>query len=117
MVVRHQLAVLIVATILVAFTTTTIGLILYNTGGAAQVDLSRPGYAGLSEELESDKDHSYIEFPATGPIDSKTLQEFEDAYKVQLDNSVSIDAFSGSPLSAESLGIDEARVRDDADGE
>ena len=41
---RHRLALLLVGTVVVALILTVVSMIIYNYSGAAQLDLSRPGY-------------------------------------------------------------------------
>ncbi len=103
---KHQLTVLIVLTIVIALAFTSIGLWLYNKSGTAQIDLSRPGYEGIGKELADDSEYKNVDYSASGPITSETLHEFEELYEAQLENAMTIDAFSGDPLSPQSLGID-----------
>lgn len=104
---RHQLAVLIALTIFISLAFTAAGLWLYNTSGTAQIDLSRPGYEGVSKELESEEKHEYVEYPATGQMNDEALREFKEAYEAQLESATTVNAFSGDPLAPESLGIDD----------
>lgn len=102
----HRIAVLVAATVIVALLFTAVGLTLYHTSGTAQLDLSRPDFEGISEIVEQNKE-TYTEYPATGPINQTALDEFDTLYKNQIDNSSSIDAFGGDPLTPSALGIDD----------
>ncbi len=104
---KHRILLLIGLTIIITSVFTAIGLMLYNTSGSAQLDLSRPGYKGVNEIVEKNKP-TFVEYPATGEINEATLKEFQDLYKKHLDNVKSVEAFRGDPLAPDALGIDEA---------
>ncbi len=104
----HRLGVLIIATILIAFISSGVSLFLYNATGTAQVDLSRPDYTGVGKMTNgSNEPVQYIEYSASGPIDTKTLSEFDGLYKTQMNNVLTVDAFSGDPLAPDSLKIND----------
>lgn len=103
---KRRILLLIGLTIVIAGVFTAIGLVLYNTSGSAQLDLSRPGYKGVNEIVEKNKP-TFVEYPASGDINETTLKEFHDLYKKHLDNVQSVEAFKGDPLASDALGIDE----------
>lgn len=49
---RHRFIVLLVAAILISLVLTAVSLAIYNSSGAAQLDLSRPGYRSVSDQFE-----------------------------------------------------------------
>jgi hypothetical protein len=104
---KHQLTALLTITILIAIICSSIGLMLYNTSGTAQIDLSRPDYVGITKSA-SDKGDTieYIDYPASGPINNDSLREFNTLYKVQMNN-ITSDAFGGDPLALDSLKIND----------
>lgn len=104
---QYRLATLITGTILIAIIFAAVGLVLYNVSGTAQLDLSRPGFEGVSEIIDQNAG-SYQEFPSSGQIDQESLGEFDRLYQEQLSVMNSAQAFEGDPLSPESLGIKEA---------
>lgn len=108
---RHRLAILIGASIMVALVFTVIGLILYNTSGTAQLDLSRPGFEGV-DQLVKEGQAELVEYPATGAINDEALAQFDALYKTQMENVTSIDAFGGDPLAPDALGIDDVPPED-----
>lgn len=104
-----RLTMLLGATVVIAIVFSGIGLWLYNASGTAQLDLSRPGYEGVGQELERDKKTQPVqtEYSATGPIDDAALKEFNELYTKQLDSMKKVDAFGGDPMSLDGLGISE----------
>lgn len=103
---QYRLATLIIGTILIAIIFVAVGLVLYNVSGTAQLDLSRPGFEGVSEIIDQNAS-SYQEFPSSGQIDQGSLSEFDRLYQEQLGVMNNAQAFEGDPLSPESLGIKE----------
>ena len=80
---------------------TTISVIIYNKSGAAQLDLSRPGYLSVSNKVEqTDNIDSYS---ATGPVDKQAIEEFMAMYDNQADKIKKVDAFGGDPLNPDTL--------------
>ncbi len=59
-----------------------ISLQLYNDSGAAQLDLSRPGYQSIRDQV----DHSDDDLPnynSSGSINATTINQFETLYDQQ----------------------------------
>ena len=102
----HRITVLVAATVMIALIFTGVGLLLYNTSGTAQIDLSRPDLVGVSEDIDQDN-NAREEYPASGPINEATLDEFDKLYEQQIENIDSLDAFGGDPLVPSALGIEE----------
>lgn len=103
---KHRIGVLLIITIGIAVTITSIGLSLYHADGTAQLDLTRPDYAGVGETIGQNGETSdLVDFPASGSIDEAALKEFDALYEAQLKDIESIDAFGGDPMSLESLRI------------
>lgn len=103
---EHRLTMLISGSIIIALVFAAIGLMLYNTSGTAQLDLSRPGFEGV-DKLVKEGQTNLVEYPASGPINEETLTQFNRLYQTQLENVTSVDAFSGDPMAPDALGIDE----------
>ena len=103
---RHQLTLLIIGTIVVTIIFTGVGLNMYHTSGAAQLDLSRPGYERAREIVRED-DAIFEEYPATGTLDRESFLQFKQLLEKHRDNMNTIDAFGGDPMALDALGIDE----------
>ena len=98
---RHRLALLLVGTVLTALILTVVSMIIYNSSGAAQLDLSRPGYRSVSSQIDSTDEIDG--FSASGPIDKQTIQDFMSLYDKQAAKAKAVDAFNGDPLNPDVL--------------
>lgn len=98
---QHRFMLLIIATIAAAIVLTSISLAIYNLSGAAQLDLSRPGYQAVSDQVEDTNEVS--EYSAIGPVNKQTVDEFLKLYDEQAAKTRAIDAFNGDPLNPEVL--------------
>lgn len=104
LVARHRFMALVVCAIMAAITLVTIALSLYNSSGAAQLDLSRPGYAGVRSQAISS--NTYDGFPSIGPLDESALNQFRQLYDARMKDVQAVDAFGGNSLDDVTLGID-----------
>lgn len=98
---NHRFFLLIALTIVVALIFVSISLFIYNSSGAAQLDLSRPGYQSVSDKVESSD--SIVEYSAFGPVNIATVNEFTELYDAQAAKAKATDAFNGDPLNPEVL--------------
>lgn len=101
---QHKFMLLVGATITMAFVLVVIALMLYNSSGAAQLDLSRPGYQSVRDKVS--RDNSFAGFPSSGSIDKEALDEFREMYDKQLKEATVVESFGGDVLSDASLGVD-----------
>lgn len=101
---HHRLLLLIVLSIIIALVLVTISMALYNSSGAAQLDLSRPGVKAVtSQVVKSDGD--FQDYSASGALDANAINEFRTIYDKQATKAKAVDAFSGDPLEPDALGI------------
>lgn len=98
---RHRLALLLVGTVLTAITLTVISMIIYSSSGAAQLDLSRPGYRSVSSQVDSNDEID--SFSSSGPVNKQTVQDFMNTYDKQAAKAKAVDAFNGDPLNPDVL--------------
>lgn len=98
---KHRFLLLIVLTIAMAVVMTSISIVMYNVSGTAQLDLSRPGYQSVSDQV--DTDNAIDDYSAFGPVNKTTVGEFTEIYDEQADKAKAVDAFSGDPLNPEVL--------------
>lgn len=101
---RHKFMVLVGITIVVSLVLVAISLWLYNSSGAAQLDLSRPGYQEIRSQATNGSD--FTEFPSSGDINSEALDAFRELYDERLKEATSVDSFGGEVLSDATLGVD-----------
>lgn len=98
---RHRLSLLLIITVVIAITMTSISVVIYNKSGAAQLDLSRPGYRSVSDKVEmTDEINTYSPL---GAVNKDTIEEFIKLYDAQASKAKKVDAFNGDPLNPEVL--------------
>lgn len=102
---EHKLILMIAGSIVVALILTSISMSLYTASGAAQVDLSRPGYQSVQKEAKSSE--KFDGFSASGEINEKVLDDFKKIYDKQAQQVSDINAFSSGVLDDATLKIDD----------
>ncbi len=105
---RTRLALFIGGSIVIATILVMISLALYVSSGAAQLDLSRPGYKSVQSKV--DPNDSFKSFPSTGDVDSATIEQFQKLFNEQVKQVTSVDAFNPGVLEDQALGIDAPAV-------
>ncbi len=89
------------ATVIIAILLTVVSMIFYTMSGAAQLDLSRPGYQSVSGQVDTE---SQIDtYSASGAVNKESIQEFIKLYEKQAEKAKAVDAFNGDPLNPEVL--------------
>jgi hypothetical protein len=101
---EHRFLLLIAIVIAIALVLLSISMALYNSSGAVQLDLSRPGYRAVTSQAVS-TDTDFQTYPNTGPIDRASTNEFKKLYEDQATKAKAVDAFAGDPLNPDSLEI------------
>lgn len=101
---KNRFIVMIIGTIVLALILVSISLALYGSSGAAQVDLSRPGYSAVRAQAKEDSQGAKS-FSSSGPIDKASVEEFEKLYSDTSKSATSVNAFDGNVLSDEALHI------------
>ncbi len=99
---RADLFLFITGSLVIAIILVVISMALYESSGAAQLDLSRPGYKAVQGEIRSD---TFESFPANGPVTRETLEQFKELYEKQVTPVTGKDAFNPGALDDEVLGI------------
>lgn len=103
---KNRFVILIGSSILVALFLVMVALALYGFSGAAQVDLSRPGYSGIRNQISDTQEPTA--FPSSGSIDKDVLDNYEKLYNKTADQVTAVEAFESGALSDEALRINEA---------
>lgn len=102
---QHRFLIMIGSSVAISLFLVGVGLALYSSSGAAQLDLSRPGYATVRSEATKTAD-KYDGFSANGPIDQESLKQFRELFDKQSSSATSFDAFANDVLSESALKID-----------
>lgn len=85
-----------------------VSMVIYSSSGAAQLDLSRPGYMEVrSQAVTGSSDLKY--YSDTGVVDQSTIDEFKALFDTQAKKINAVDAFGSDPLSDSALGVDPAK--------
>ena len=98
---RHRLSLLLIITVSIAIVMTVISVVIYNSTGAAQLDLSRPGYRSVSDKVI--REDAIDPYSSSGPVNKEVIKEFMRLYDQQADKAKKVDAFNGDPLNPEVL--------------
>ncbi len=97
----HRITLLLSLTVLIALIFVSVGMIFYTMSGAAQLDLSRPGYQSVSNKVEpNDK---IDEYSSSGAVNKETIDRFIILFDEQAKKAKAVDAFRGDPLNPEVL--------------
>lgn len=99
---KTHLVVFVAGSIIVGITLVVISMMLYSSSGAAQLDLSRPGYKAVQGKVE--RSDTFKSFPSSGSIDSKSIAEFQKLYGEQVKNVTTVDVFNPNVLDDAVLG-------------
>lgn len=100
---RHRFLVMIGGVVLVSFFMVSVAMSLYNSSGAAQLDLSRPGYQDVRNKAK--RDTTSTTFPSTGTLDKSAMGEFKKMYAERTSKVTTVDSFDPVALSEESLQL------------
>lgn len=100
---RTRLVIFISGSIAIATVLVLVSMALYASSGAAQLDLSRPGYKSVQSKVE--QLNKFKSFPASGDVDSGTLDQFMKLYEEQVRQVTAVDAFNPQVLEEQALGI------------
>lgn len=101
---RHRLLIFIIVSIILSMVLVAVSMGMYNSSGAAQLDLSRPGYKSVRSQAIA-SDGGLQTYSAVGTISQSSITEFKSLFTKQVDKVKTVDAFGGDPLSPDSLGI------------
>lgn len=100
---RMRVVLLVGGSIVIAIILVMVSMALYASSGAAQLDLSRPGYQAVQDQVE--QADRFKSFPASGSVDDKTIEQFKKLYEEQVLQVTSVDAFNPDVLGEQALGI------------
>lgn len=102
---KNRFVMLIFGSIIISLLLVSVALIWYARSGAAQVDLSRPGYSGVRNKVSENQDSST--FQNSGPINKEVLDSYEKLFNKTADQVTSVETFESQALSDETLRINE----------
>lgn len=103
---RHRFLAMVGASIVIALMLVAVSMKLYESSGAAQLDLSRPGYEHVNEKVTPSE--VFKGFPAVGELNQESIQEFREMYSKRALQATNVDSFGGDVMNDAALGIDAA---------
>jgi len=103
---KHRFLIFITGSMIISVFIVIVSMTMYNGSGAAQLDLSRPGYVSVRSQATAGDGYLKV-YPADGEINANEINNFKSIFNSQVKKLKAIDAFGGSPLSADSLGFSE----------
>lgn len=106
---QHRYLLLIAISIAIAIFLTGVSMALYNSSGAAQLDLSRPGDSAVTSQAVKN-DSTFANYANTGTLDKSAIDEFRNLYDTQATKAKAVDAFSSDPLDPAALEISQPTV-------
>lgn len=101
---KHRFMLMVGGSIVIALMLVAVAMKLYASSGAAQLDLSRPGYEHVSEQVSQTE--VFKGFSSTGDIDKQTLEDFREMYNKRAEQATNINSFGGDVMSDVALSID-----------
>lgn len=100
LVARHRLPAAIVAVIGIAALLTVVSMSLYITSGTASLDLSRPGYKQVRDQVVSQPSET---FNSNGPMNADVVVSFRQLFEAQKKSLNDLGDFSDASLDDASL--------------
>lgn len=100
---RFKLAITITVSIIIALILTFISISLYIKSGVASLDLSRPGYEQVREQIRPSTGNK--SFNPNGPVNKAALDEFTELYQAEVKELSGGNNFSDKSLSDKQLRL------------
>lgn len=101
---QHKFMLLVGITIVISLFLVSVSMALYSSSGAAQLDLSRPGYQAVREQVSAPE--NFDGYSATGSMDKAALDEFRRLYDEKAKEATAVDGFGGKVMADDALSID-----------
>ena len=103
-IIAHQWPAFVVAALVVAMVFTGVSMLLYKASGAAKLDLSRPGYEKVRENVKDNSD-STKPFSPTGKLDDAAVSDFRQRYQTIKERLKQMNNYDNAAVSDENLGL------------
>lgn len=99
---RHRLTFAIIGVIAIALVMTAISMSLYITSGTSSLDLSRPGYSQVRDQVNA---ASGVSFSENGPMNAEVLDNFTKILESQQKAIDALDGFNDPVLDDQALQL------------
>ncbi|MFZ1801754.1 MAG: hypothetical protein WBP14_02575 [Candidatus Saccharimonas aalborgensis] len=100
---RYRFLGLICSVIALSLVMVIIAMDLYNTSGAAQLDLSQPRYRDIQKQVT--KEEVNTSYPANGPFDAAAYDTFRQLYAERAKKVTGVNSFDPTVLSEDTLQL------------
>jgi hypothetical protein len=101
---EHQWPVFIVLVLAIAISLTSVSLWLYHASSTAKLDLSRPGYEQVREDVKDSSD-STKPFSPTGNLNEAAIADFRSRYEGIKNRLDQINNYDSLVMSDKNLGL------------
>lgn len=101
---KYKFATFLSAVIILAIVMVGVSMRMYYLSGAFQLDLSRPEYTSVRDQIDPAPKHQ-DEFLSQGDVTTQTLDDFLGRYKGESSKVLDEPGFSDDSLSDDKLGI------------
>ncbi len=100
----NQLLVFIIGSVLIAIVITAVSMGLYQSSGAAKLDLSRPGYESVRSEVDDDNSSTKA-FSPTGNLDAAAIKDFRSRYEAIKNKLDKTNNYDEADIDDDNLGL------------
>ena len=105
---RNKLYLLIFGVVAIALLLVGIAMGVYNSSGAAQLDLSGPGFKDVQKGVQEDKD--VTSYPASGSLDKASFDSFKKMYDERLRAVNAINGYDPAAVSNDTFNLTPAQT-------
>lgn len=100
---HSKLYVLLVGVIFVSLILVTVAMNIYNSSGASQIDMSRPGFSSVQKAVKDD--NNTTSFPASGQFDQQSFKDFYKMYDERVKALQSINAYNPAAVQDDAYNL------------
>lgn len=100
---KNRLTLLITGVIAVTFVLVSVAMTIYNSSGAAQLDLSGPGFKDVQKGVQEEKD--VAAYPSSGAFDKAAFDEFTKLYDERVNAIKAVNGFDPAAVNNDSFNL------------
>lgn len=100
---KNKLYILISGVTLIALLLVTIAMGIYNSSGAAQLDLSGPGFKDVQKGVQEEKDAT--SYPSNGAFDKASFESFKKMYDERVHAVNAINGYDPAAVNNDSFNL------------
>lgn len=100
---KNRLTLLITGVIAVTFVLVSVAMTIYNSSGAAQLDLSGPGFKDVQKGVQEEKD--VTAYPGSGAFDKAAFDEFTKLYDERVNAIKATNGFDPAAVNNDSFNL------------